>query len=282
MTAQFDASDIKSYYDRHSATFVRLGQGRGSLHRAVWGSETKSRDDAFHYVDDQIAAIVRGFVGRSPDVHVVDLGCGVGASLTYLAERLPIRGTGVTLSPAQADMARRAIAAAGLSDRVQCIEGDYCNLPESVAPAHVAYAIESFAHGPSPQRFFEQSYRLIVPDGMLVVCDDVTRRAATPEAMRTIDEFKKGWHINTLVDRDTLTRLAYDGGFDHEATQDLTPLLEIRRPRDWVISAGVAFLKLLPVNIDRYDYVVGGDALQTCLTRGWIGYELTVFKRRAK
>jgi cyclopropane fatty-acyl-phospholipid synthase-like methyltransferase len=206
----------------------------------------------------------------------------VGASLTYLAEQLPIRGTGITLSSAQADMARRAIAAAGLSDRLQCFEGDYCNLPESIAPAQLAYAIESFVHGPSPQRFFEQSYRLIVPDGLLVVCDDVRRRATPPEATRTIDEFRKGWHINTLLDRDTLVQLAYDAGFDHESTQDLTPLLEIRRPRDWMIGAGVALLKLLPVNIDRYDYVVGGDALQTCLTRGWISYELTVFTRRAR
>jgi len=280
MAARFDAADIRSYYDRHSATFVRLGQGRGSLHRAVWGAETKNRDEAFHYVDEQIASLVRRYIGTSPNVHVVDLGCGVGASLCYLAERLPVRGTGITLSPAQANMARRAVAAAGLSDRVHCVEGDYCNLPASLAPAHVAYAIESFVHGPSPQRFFEQSYRLIVPDGRLVVCDDVTRAAAAPGAARTIDEFKKGWHINTLLDRETIIRLAHEAGFDHEATQDLTPLLEMRRLRDRVIGAGVALLKLLPLNIDRYDYVIGGAALQTCLTRGWLGYELTVFRRR--
>jgi cyclopropane fatty-acyl-phospholipid synthase-like methyltransferase len=280
MAAQFDAADIRRYYDRHTASFVRFGQGSGSLHRAVWGAGTQTQDDAFHYVDDQIASLARRFVGTSPDVHVVDLGCGVGASLCYLAKRLPIRGTGITLSPAQAMMAQQAISAAGLSDRVRCIEGDYCDLPASLGPAHVAYAIESFVHGPSPQRFFEQSHRLIVPGGVLIVCDDVMKNPDAPGAARRIDEFRTGWHINTLLDREALVRMASDAGLDHDGTRDLTPLLDIERARDRVIRLVAAILKRLPLNAERFDYVIGGDALQTCLARGWIGYEINVFKRR--
>ena len=59
MSARFDAADIKRYYDRHTASFVRYGQGRASIHRAVWGPATQTQDQAFHYVDDQIAAMVR-------------------------------------------------------------------------------------------------------------------------------------------------------------------------------------------------------------------------------
>jgi hypothetical protein len=72
--------------------------------------------------------------------------------------------------------------------------------------------------------------------------------------------------------------LAGEAGFVHESTLDLTPLLEIKRIRDRAIAGGVALLKRLPLNIDRFDYVIGGDALQTCLARGWIGYELSVFR----
>ena len=97
VNARFDADDIKRYYDRHTASFVRYGQGRASIHRAVWGPATQTQDQAFHYVDDQIAAMVRRIEPLS-SAHVVDLGCGVGASLCYLAERLPVRGTGITLS----------------------------------------------------------------------------------------------------------------------------------------------------------------------------------------
>jgi len=141
VTARFDTAAIRRYYDRHTASFVRFGQGGGSIHRAVWGPGTSTRDQAFHYVDDQIARLVGRLLTTARTAHVVDLGCGVGASLSYLAQRLPVRGTGITLSPVQAAIARQRIAEAGLSGRVECIEGDYCDLPSTLAPADVAYAI---------------------------------------------------------------------------------------------------------------------------------------------
>jgi cyclopropane fatty-acyl-phospholipid synthase-like methyltransferase len=279
MGERFDAADIRHYYDRHSAAFVRYGQGGGSIHRAVWGEGTRTRDEAFHYVDDQIAALVRPFVSSSPETHVVDLGCGVGASLCYLARRLPIRGTGITLSPAQAALGRLAVAGAGLSDRVECLEGDFCDLPATLAPAEVAYAIESFVHGAEPRRFFQQCRWLLKPRGILVICDDVRRQdGSSPEAARRIDEFARGWHINTLLDRETLVGLAREAGFEHESTTDLTPRLEINRVRDRALAAGVVWLRWLPFGFARFDYVIGGRALQTCLARGWIGYELSVFR----
>jgi cyclopropane fatty-acyl-phospholipid synthase-like methyltransferase len=277
---RFDAADIKRYYDRHTASFIRFGQGRASIHRAVWGPGTRTQEEAFHYVDDQIAALVRQ-AGTPPSAaHVVDLGCGVGASLCYLAERLPIHGTGITLSSAQAQMARQFIEAAGLSQRVECLEGDFTNLPATIRPADVAYAIESFVHGPSPQRFFEQSHRVLKAGGRLLICDDVRAGESSPESTRVVEEFTRGWHINTLLTRNEMIAIASGAGFEHESSVDLTPLLELSRPRDRAIAVSVALLKWLPYAGDRYDYVIGGDALQTCLTKGWIRYEVNVFRSR--
>ena len=279
MAARFDTADIRRYYDRHTASFVRFGEGGGSIHRAVWGPGTRTREQAFHLVDDRIAALVRPYVASAPQVHVVDLGCGVGASLCYLAERLPIHGTGVTISPAQALMAKQAVHAAGLDGRIECLEGDYCDLPDTVAPADVAYAIESFVHGYDAARFFDQCRRLVKPGGLLVICDDVRRGCASPKALRRIDDFMRGWHINTLVDRGTLAAMAAAAGFDHQSATDLTPLLEIYRVRDRALAAAVAVLQWMAVDLSRFDYIVGGSALQTCLAKGWIGYELNVFRR---
>jgi cyclopropane fatty-acyl-phospholipid synthase-like methyltransferase len=279
VTARFDASQIKRYYDRHTASFLRFGQGGGSIHRAVWGPGTTTRDDAFHFVDERIAWLVRRLLPSTPVAHVVDLGCGVGASLRYLAERLPIRGTGITLSPVQAALGRRAIAAAGLSDRVECLEGDYCNLPSTVGPADLAYAIESFVHSLAPGRFFEQCGRLVKVGGLLVVCDDVKRRTDGAEAARAIEQFTSGWHINALLERDEFLGLANTCGFEHESTIDLTTFLELGRRRDRVIAALLALVERLPIDAGPFDHVIGGRALQTCLARGWIGYDFMVFRR---
>ena len=125
-----------------------------------------------------------------------------------LAKRLPIRGTGITLSPVQARMARQRIAAAGVADRVVCLEGDYGDLPDAVALADAVYAIESFAHAPAPARFFAEAARLLRPGGLLAVCDDFARPSPEPAAQRAIARFRRGWRINTLLDRTALRSLA--------------------------------------------------------------------------
>ena len=215
----------------------------------------------------------------SVTTHVVDLGCGVGASLCYLADRLSIRGTGITLSPVQARLATERVRDAGLSDRIACVEADYCDLPAGIGQADLAYAVESFVHGPAPDRFFAECHRLVRPGGLLVICDDVRRSATGAAASRAIDRFCRGWHINALLHTDELRALARSAGFEHESTVDLTSALEIGRLRDRAIDVLGAVCRWLPLGTSRIDYLLGGAALQKCLARGWIGYDLSVFRR---
>ena len=278
----FDTDGVRRYYDRRTAGFVARGQGGrvGAIHRAVWGPGAKTRDEAFRYVESRIAERIAAEAtgGRAP--HVVDLGCGVGASLCYLAERLPIRGTGITLSPVQARLARQRIAAAGVGDRVVCLEGDYGDLPPAVAEADAAYAIESFAHAPAPARFFTEAARLLRPGGLLAVCDDFARPSSAPAAQRAIARFRRGWRINTLLDPTALRSLARAAGFRHLSTTELTPHLELGRPRDRLVALFAQLFGWLPIE-DRFGHLTGGDALQRCLRRGWIGYDLAWFRRSA-
>lgn len=278
---RFEPAEVRDYYDRHTAAFVSHGHGAdaGAIHRAVWGPGVGDRGQAIHYVDERIADVIRGVpepAGRP--LHVVDLGCGVAGSACYLAARLPVRITGITLSPVQARLAQARIREAGVSDRVVCLEGDYNELPAEVGTADLAYAIESFVHGPAPDRFFAQCRRLLRPGGVLVICDDFRRPTMDQRAADAIDRFRRGWHVNTLLDREALVALARAHGFDHDSTVDLSPYLELRRTRDRALNALLPLLRLLPVNANRFDYISGGSALQECLAQGWIGYELVTFR----
>ena len=278
---EFDTARIRRYYDRNTAAFVAYGQGgsEGAIHRAVWGPGADDRRAAFHFVEERIADVIRDRSRDQVPAHVVDLGCGIGASLCYLAQRLPITGTGITLSPAQADIGQRRIAALGLDDRVTCREGDYTDLPPNLDAADVAFAIESFLHAPDPARFFAEAARLVRPGGALIVCDDVRGEADSPAARKAIERFVRGWHVNALLTPDQLGTLAEDVGFHHESTERLTPYLELRRPRDRVIAAFTAPLAALPWHWTRLDPLIGGTALQTCLVNGWVDYDLMVFRR---
>lgn len=278
----FETADIRRYYDRHTRSFVRFGQGGrdGAIHRAVWGPGVTTRSAAFHYVDDRIAELTLSLPPSSRTSHLVDLGCGIGASLCYLAARLPVRATGITLSPVQARLANERIHEARLSDRVTCIQGDYCDIPSSIERADVAYAIESFVHAPAPHLVLAACARLIRPQGLLVICDDFRRAATDQAAARAIGRFRRGWHINTLLSREELRNLAQAAGFDHESTLDLSQALEMRRTRDRAINVIAAVADWIPFAAERLDNLLGGAALQECLLNGWIGYDLAVFRKR--
>lgn len=276
---RFDSTQVRDYYDRHSATFVSRGQGGSAIHRAVWGPGVTRREQAFRYVEDRIAEMAQSLAapaGQPP--HIVDLGCGVAGSACYLAGRLPARVTGITLSPVQARIAEGRIREAGLSDRVACLVGDYNDLPPEVATADLAYAIESFVHGPAPDRFFAQCRRLLRPGGVLVICDDFRKPTAAPRAALAIERFCRGWHINALLEREALHAMAGKHGLVHDSTVDLSPYLELGRPRDRALKALLPLLNLLPLAAGRFDYLSGGSALQECLANGWVAYEVVTFR----
>jgi cyclopropane-fatty-acyl-phospholipid synthase len=63
--------------------------------------------------------------------HMLEIGCGWGGFAIYAARRFGCHVTAVTLSRAQAEWARRAIAAAGLSERVEIRLQDYRDITET-------------------------------------------------------------------------------------------------------------------------------------------------------
>jgi cyclopropane-fatty-acyl-phospholipid synthase len=60
--------------------------------------------------------------------HVLDVGCGWGAFVIHAAKNYGVKAVGITLSPPQAELARRRIAEAGLSDEVEVRVADYRDL----------------------------------------------------------------------------------------------------------------------------------------------------------
>jgi cyclopropane-fatty-acyl-phospholipid synthase len=59
---------------------------------------------------------------------VLDVGCGWGSFVIHAAANHGVQAVGITLSPAQAELARQRVAEAGLKDRVEIRVSDYRDL----------------------------------------------------------------------------------------------------------------------------------------------------------
>lgn len=273
---------VRRYYDNNAAAFERLGQGGASIHRAVWGPGVTTRAEAFHYVDELILDSVPPDLARPA---ILDLGCGLGASLIYLAGRIDMSGEGITISAAQAARAAEIIAEAGAGERVRCREGDFLLVPQDLAgKADLAFSIEAFIHSPDAGRFFEQAAGALRPGGKLVLCDDFLTSSVppdTPRARRWMEEFRVGWHAGSLLTVQQVRETAAEHGLTLTRELDLTPDLELRRPRDRWISLLVRVGGVFRPNGPYWQSLVGGNALQRALLNGLLSYRFLELRRTA-
>lgn len=282
----YDAEEVKRYYESNTSLFLRLGQGvDDTIRRAVWGPGVSSRGDAMAYVDDLILEHVEERARRSErSPRILDLGCGVGASLCRIAKRCDVVATGVTISPSQVEFATRKVERLGLGDSVSIVEGDFSRLPETVQEFDfdLAFAIESFVHAPAASKFFSNAANALEPGGLLILCDDFAVR--DPEQRSTAERrwlarYCEGWRVSSLLGPSELTRVATDAGFSLAESRDLTPFVELGRPRDYAIALLTRALSWLPTRGNYWAMLKGGDALQRCLKRGWMSYRFLVWEK---
>jgi SAM-dependent methyltransferase len=265
-------AEVRRYYEDNTRRMLRWGPGRseGVLHRPVWDPGLTERRDALHAVERRIARLLEPLAPR----HLLDLGCGAGASALWLAERLPARITGVTLSPLQVELATAQAAARGLAGRCRFLAADFLRLP-ALEPVDAAYAIESFTHAESPGAFFTALRGHLLPGGLLIVCDDFLEH----EDKHWVERFRTGWRLPSLSTLPEVRRQAEAQGFHLQAAEDLTPRLRLTSAPVLVLRR---LLPLLPMlNASARASLDGGTALQVCLHRGWVRYRFLVFRRGA-
>ena len=264
---RFESADVARYYDQNTASFLAHGQGgaQGIIRRAVWGEGVGSRAEAFHFVHD----LLRTRIAESGARRILDLGCGVGASLEHVLGEAELLGFGVTNSGVHAELARER-----LGGRASIFELDFCSepLPTSV---DLAFGIESFVQATDAEAFVANIARAVTANGYLVLCDDFL---GGDDDDRWVQEFRRGWRASSLVRPEALDDLAVRHGFELVEDRDLTPLLELDRPRDRALGLLIALTRPFSSMSARLESHLGGNALRQCLKRGLITYRYRVYR----
>lgn len=282
---------VREYYDKNTRLFLWLG-GSGktqSIHRPVWGEGVTSRQEALEYTDRLVLAeaqrLARAISDNACVLGILDLGCGVGGTLFYLARNLsqPLRTIGVTISPLQAGLARKRANELGLEDQCQFLEADFLNLPH-LEPVDLAFSIEAFVLAPDSERFFQQAAAILKAGGRLILCDDFLTEGDTsdslpPEHQHWIASFRMGWHAAGLSSVQAARGMARRYGLRLAVDRDLTPCLRLNRLRDRWIAVLTRLGRHLPLRSPYWMSLVGGDALRRCLSSGLIAYRFLVFEK---
>ncbi|BBM85467.1 SAM-dependent methyltransferase [Candidatus Uabimicrobium amorphum] len=266
--------DVAGYYDNNTSKFLRFGHGKHNfaIHRAVWFPGIENREQAilFHnqYIYDYIAA------HKKNTMRVLDLGCGVGGSLFFLADLLPqIHFYGLTNSREQQQIATK-LQERFATTNVEILCGDFHDIPSEIPQVDVIFAIESFVHSHSPPKLMQQVFSKLSEDGVCIVIDDFLVSAAA-ESHRCVDTFRRGWFAPGIMTVDDLCKQSE--GFRMEKKVDLTSFLELRRVRDYAIACVSPLLKYVPGYY--FNSLIGGNALRYGLLNNLIEYNVVVMKK---
>lgn len=120
-----DARAVRHHYDV-SNEFFRLFLGPSMVYScAIWrGGEKRTLEEA---QEEKLDTVARK-LALKPGDRVLDVGCGWGAFPLRAAVEHGAEVVGITLSPPQAEEARRRAEEAGVADRVEIRVADYRDL----------------------------------------------------------------------------------------------------------------------------------------------------------
>lgn len=282
--AENSAAAIADYYNNNTRLFLGLG-GSGdvaAIHRAIWAPGVTNKAEAFNYLNVCVANALQPCLQltEGSQAQLLDLGCGVGGTSTWLAQALDANVTGITISSEQQKLATERAARIGLDNQVRFLQGDFAAMPD-LETSDAAYAIESFVHASDAGDFFSMAARLVKPGGRLVICDDFlspqinAREKADADAW--IRRFQRGWHLNNLVTADQAVAAASEQGFDVLESHNLSAHTRFFHP---FLLLLVSQVTRLPLPWSYWNNLGGGTALQICLRQSWTQYRVLVWQRR--
>jgi cyclopropane-fatty-acyl-phospholipid synthase len=116
-----DRQAVRHHYDV-SNDFYSLILGPSMTYSCAY---FEHRDDTLEEAQARKHEVICRKLRLTAGERLLDIGCGWGSLLLHAATRHRVRGVGVTLSERQAELARRRIREAGVSDLVEIRTADY-------------------------------------------------------------------------------------------------------------------------------------------------------------
>ncbi|WP_241249366.1 cyclopropane-fatty-acyl-phospholipid synthase family protein [Rhodococcus sp. X156] len=159
-----DADAIAHHYDVGNE-FYRLVLGETMTYSCgYWPTPESTLDQA----QEAKYALIATKLGLRPGMRLLDIGCGWGGMVLHAAREHGVHAVGVTISTAQAELARKRVAEAGLSDLVEIRLQDYREVSDGPYDAISSIGMAEHVGQEQLQVYANQVHGLLAPGGRLL------------------------------------------------------------------------------------------------------------------
>ncbi len=160
-----DARAISHHYDVSNA-FYALWLDQRMIYSCAY---FQTGDEDIATAQEQKLAHICRKLRLAEGESLLDIGCGWGGLLIWAAQRHRIRGVGITLSQAQAELARARVGEAGLGDRIEIRLQDYRDVQgASCFDKIVSVGMVEHVGTANLPAYFATIARLLKPGGLLL------------------------------------------------------------------------------------------------------------------
>ncbi|MBD1805208.1 methyltransferase domain-containing protein [Microcoleus sp. FACHB-SPT15] len=178
-------SQIQQFYDASSGLWEQVWGEH--MHHGYYGATGNEKKDRRQAQIDLIEELLKWAEVRQAE-QIIDVGCGIGGSSLYLAQKFNARATGITLSPVQASRATERAEEAGLAAAVQFQVADALDMPFADETFDFVWSMESGEHMPDKEKFLAECYRVLKPGGTFLMATWCHRPITPATGQLTIDE----------------------------------------------------------------------------------------------
>ncbi|MGF1480811.1 MAG: methyltransferase domain-containing protein [Cyanophyceae cyanobacterium] len=212
---------IQQFYDASSGLWEQIWGEH--MHHGYYGRAGTTKIERRQAQIDLIEELLR-WAGVEQAENIIDVGCGIGGSTIYLAQKYQATATGITLSPVQAARAIERAKMFGVKTEFQVANA--LDMPFADNSFDLVWSLESGEHMPDKEQFLSECYRVLKPEGRLVMatwCHRPTDSLAgelTEDEKRHLEDIYRVYCLPYVISLPEYEAIASSCGFQNIRTAD--------------------------------------------------------------
>lgn len=215
-----DQSTRKTFIDRHDK------YRRKSKLEGHHGIRTGYHEDGFTSLGTAIPRMRSEMADRvdiSAGDYVVDIGCGFGDCLIWLADEYNVTGLGIDIAPPQIGTAQDLAEEHDVANNTEFVAGDFHNLSSTITePVDLAWACESLMYTSEDESVISELSKHIIPGGNIIIADTfIGQSELTPKQERLLETVYAGeeCHFSSV---DSIRSALTENGFENISFEEIT------------------------------------------------------------
>ena len=219
-----DIQNIHSYYSPNDLyNKILEGLDKLGLDLAEVTLDDLQPVDEFHIRGDAATKELIALAQFTPDMHILDVGCGIGGSTRRLSHETGCRVTGIDLSDQYIDAAKRLTELLGMQDRVDFFATSALDLPFEDDSFDGVWSLQMNMNVQDKLAWLKETYRVLKP-GKRAVLYEVC--GGHEEPLHFPVPWAQDSSMSFLVPPESFRELVTAAGFEIAVWNDKTALAQ--------------------------------------------------------